>query len=116
MNDAASIDAELEHAGTVIDACGEGARRGEAVDLTGLDVKVEALCQAVAGLPEAERAPFKRRLIDLMDRLNKLVATLETQRAAISDDIRGLTSRHRAVSAYGKGAGTSAPPGRGGKR
>lgn len=109
MSDTATIGAELERAGRVIDACGEGARRGELVDLAGLDTTLEGLCQAIAALPAAERPPLKPRLIDLIDRLNKLTSTLKTQQTALAKDIGDLTSRHRAVSAYGKGTNTSGP-------
>lgn len=122
MNDAASISSELERAGCMIDACGESAKRGELVDLSGLDTTMEGLCQDLMGLPEAERIPLKPRLIDLIDRLNKLIDDLKTQQTLVSDDIKDLSSRHRAVSAYSKGANTSAPevpstpPERGAKR
>ena len=115
MNDARTIEAELERTGGVIDACGESARQGQAVDLTGLDTTVDGLCQAIAGLPEAERKPLKPRLIDLIDRLNKMVGELETQQTAVAEEIQDLSSRHRSVSAYGKGANTTPPGGQGKK-
>jgi len=68
------------------------------------------------GLPEAQRAPLKPRLIDLIDRLNKLVGALETQQTALSEDIRDLSLHRRAVSAYGRGASTPTPGGPGKKR
>lgn len=119
MNDAARISAGLERASCMIDACGESAKRGELVDLSGLDTTMEGLCQELMGLPEAERMPLKPRMIDLIDRLNKLIDDLEAAQILVSDDIKDLASRHRAVSAYGKGATTSSPPtppGRGTKR
>ena len=122
MNDAAKLGTEMEHASRMIDACGEGAKRGELVDLAGLDTTIEDLCQELMVLPEPERTQLKPRLIDMIDRLNKLISDLEAQQTLISDDIQDLSSRHRAVSAYGKGANTSAPPassappGRGSKR
>ncbi len=119
MKDAADIGRELERAGHMIDSCGDSAKRGELVDLSGLDTLIEDLCQELMVLPGAERAPLKLRLIDLIDRLNKLIGDLETQQTLVSEDIKDLSSRHRAVSAYGKGATTSipvAPPPRGPKR
>jgi len=107
--DAAILTSELERASTVIDSCGERARQDELVDLSGLDATVEGLCQAIMGLPETERTTVKPHLIDLIDPLNNAVGALEAQRTTISDDIRGLSSRYRAMSAYGKGAKTSPP-------
>lgn len=111
MKDAASIGSEMERAGRMIDACGENAQRGDLVDLSGLDTTIEELCQDLMTLPDSERAPLKPRMIDLIDRLNKLIGDLEAQQSLVSDDIKDLSSRHRAVSAYGKGANTSAPGG-----
>ena len=116
MKDADAISAELERTGTIVDGFRDCARSGRTVDLSGLERNVETLCQAIAALPTAHRAPLKPRLVDLIDRVNSLVSALGEQQQAISESMKGVTSRHRAMSAYGKGAGTTAPPSRGRKR
>lgn len=116
MKDARKISAELDRAGAVIDGFRNSAQRGQTIDLSGLDRNVEQLCDAIAGLSPDERGPLKPRLLDLIDRLNHLVSTLDAQQNEVTEQIRGVTARQRAMTAYGKGTGTTAPPGRGDKK
>lgn len=98
------VRAQLDRASGLIDTFRRSAEAGMAIDLTGLDRSVAAMCDAIAALPADQRPPLKDALIALMDEMNALVAALEAQQQAVSDSLKGVSSRQRAVAAYGKGA------------
>ena len=108
MSATEEIMGEIGHAAGLIDAFRQTASAGNAIDLSGLDSLVETLCASIATLPAADRNPLKSKLLALIDDLNRLVEILETQQQGASDELKGISSRHRAVSAYGKGADANA--------
>lgn len=106
------IRAALDRISGLIAEFRRSAEAGLAIDLTGLDQSVATACDAIAALAARERPPLRDSLVALLDDMNGLVAALETQHRAISDSLGGVSSRHRAVAAYGRGA-ASGKPGRG---
>ena len=108
MSSTEEIVGEIGHAAGLIDAFRQVAGAGNSVDLSGLDKLVETLCATIVTLPAAERNPLKSSLLALIDDLNRLVKILETQQHDASDGLKGVSSRHRAVSAYGKGSDANA--------
>jgi hypothetical protein len=105
------VRAQLDRASGLIDTFRRSAEAGMAIDLTGLDRSVAAMCDAIAALPPDQRPPLKDSLVALMDEMNALVAAIEAQQQEVSDSLKGVSSRQRAVAAYGKGV----TPGRPGK-
>lgn len=101
------IRAQLDQTSSVIENFRRIVSGGTPVDLTGLDDSVAAMCAAIAELPPDQRPALKSALIRLMADLDTLVASLHAQQDAISQDLKGASSRHKAVSAYGKGGVTS---------
>lgn len=100
------IRAQLDYASSVIEDCRRIVSGGTPVDLSGLDNSVAAMCSAIAELPVDQRPIFKSGLIRLMDEMEALVSCLKQQQDSIAQELRGVSSRHQAVSAYGKGSRT----------
>ena len=101
------IKTELDQTSSVIERFRSSVAQGEIIDLTGLDQKIEGMCNAIIELPEDERVTVKATLIGLIDDLNALVDMLNRQQEKASEELKGVTSRERAVSAYGRGRNTS---------
>lgn len=106
---------EIDHAASMVDAFRTAAAAGSTVDLSGLDTKVEKLCGEIAAMPAPERNGFKRSLLSLIDDLNRLVETIEAQQKDVSETLKGVSSRQRAVTAYGRGQSAGGPAGSGKK-
>lgn len=106
---AAVVRTQLDHVSGLIDGFRRSAEAGMAVDLSGLDRCVETMCDAIAQLPVPARPPLREALVALLDEMNGLVAALEAQHREIAENLKGVSSRQRAVAAYGKGGapGTS---------
>lgn len=101
------IQMQLDQTACVIEGFRRSVAEGSVIDLTGLDRSIEEMCDAIKDLPEAERATVKRTLIGLIDDLNDLVDLLHIQHSKASEGLKGVTSRQKAVSAYGKGHNTA---------
>lgn len=97
------IQAQLDQTSGVIDSFKDSLADGAMIDMSGLDKSVEAMCAAIASLPADQRLTVKEALITILDSLNGLVGSLEEQQHGASEGLKGLASRQKAVSAYGKG-------------
>jgi hypothetical protein len=107
MTEVSELNTEFEQASGLINAFRDHAAKGNGLDLSDLDAKVQVFCENIAKLPPDERQGFKSKLISLTDDLDRLVTTLTEQHNAISESLQGVTSRQRAVSAYGSAESTS---------
>lgn len=105
----ADIRAQLDRTVGLVGGFRRSTEAGMVVDLAGLDRSVEEICGTIERLPAAERPALKDALVCLLDELNALVAALETQQREISDSLKGISSRQRAVAAYGKGGAAGMP-------
>jgi hypothetical protein len=74
--------------------------RNEAVDLAGIDDRVEEIIDAVRRLPPSERSRVKPRLVSLMSGLDDLARCIQAARDSIAADLRGLADGQRAAAAY----------------
>jgi hypothetical protein len=97
LADIDSAVAALEEAVAAAQALTE---RNEAVDLAGIDGRVEEILDAVRRLPPSERSNLKPRLVSLLSGLNELARRIQAARDAIADDLRGLADGQRAAAAY----------------
>ena len=102
------ISREIDHVACMIDAFRVAVKGGDIVDLSGVDRHVETLCANIAAKRADARDRLKRPLLALIDNLNGLVETLEAQQCEITENVKSVSSRHRAASAYKKGAGANA--------
>ncbi len=73
---AAAIRRELETLAEAVALAGTALRNGSAIDLTGLDGRVAAMCSALADLDDGERRGLGPALGDLIARLDRLAADL----------------------------------------
>lgn len=101
------IQTELDQTSGVIERFRTCLAEGSVIDLTGLDRRIEGMCNAIIELPEDQRATVKATLIGLIDELNGLVEVLSRQQDKVSEELKGVASRQKAVSAYGKGTNTT---------
>jgi hypothetical protein len=108
MTAISDIQAQLEQTAGLVDSYRRSIADGATIDLTGLEQTVEGMCKAIADLPADQRLPVKEALITILDGFNALVEALEYQQKDASDGLQGLSSRQKAVSAYGKGSVTGA--------
>ena len=104
------IQIQLDQTVDVIKRFRSSVVEGSVVDLTGLDRRIEGMCDDINALPEEERTTLKGTLIGLIDDLNALVELLTIQQNKASEALKGVVSREKAVSAYGKGLRTARAP------
>jgi len=109
MSTLGDIQTQLAQTSGVIEGFRSSVADGSIVDLTGLDKSVEVMCNAINALPADQRITVKATLIALLDDLNALVDVLKIQQEEASDGLKGVSSRQKAVSAYGKGLNTAKP-------
>ena len=103
------IQTQLHQTSGVIEGFRGSLAEGSVIDLTGLDRSIEVMCNAISDLPADQRVTVKAGLVGLMDDLNSLVDMLTKQQVKASEGLKGVASRHQAVSAYGKGLNTTKP-------
>jgi hypothetical protein len=101
------IQTQLDQTSGVIERFRSCIAEGSVIDLTGLDQRIEGMCDAIIQLPEDQRVTVKATLIGLIDELNGLVELLSQQQDKVSEDLKGVASRQKAVSAYGKSTNTT---------
>jgi hypothetical protein len=83
----------------IISAARDMAAAGHVVDLSPMHAKVEHLCNGIATLPVDDAAALKPRLVDLIDELDKLQATMLDRRKELENALNEIDGRGRAASA-----------------
>lgn len=78
----------------------EHVAQGGDADLSGLDAKVQELCDAVLDLPSEEAAVYEERLGALGEALENLKTGLEQVQGEVEEEISSLDRRQKAVKAY----------------
>jgi hypothetical protein len=96
------VQSQLDRTAGVIEGFRRSVAEGSVIDLAGLDRGIEEMCEAIKHLPADQRIKVKDTLIGLIDDLNNLVEALHAQQHKVSEALGGITSRQKAVSAYGK--------------
>jgi hypothetical protein len=110
MSETATIDHQMDKADRLIDAARDLLTGGNLVDLEGLDQRIQELCADIGKLPAEIHIGFKGRMISLIDNLNGLVELLSAQHPELSKEIKGVSKRQRAVTAYGSPPGGKTEP------
>ena len=110
MSDLARIHAELNDTNSAVGAAQLVVDQGEVVDLSTLEHRVEAMCDAIVTLPASDRGALKPPLLLLIDGLNRLAETLSTQQKKVAEQLGNVTTGKRVVSAYRGGAGKAGQP------
>lgn len=93
---------DLEGIGRALAVARTTVASGQAVDLAGLESRVDKVCVIIRALPAAERKPFEPALLALIDELNGLTEALSAQRAKIHAELDGSSTHRAATSAYRK--------------
>lgn len=74
--------------------------RGEITELTGLDARIEILCDEVAQLTTDDRIKYADRMQRLFDSLSVLGKNMEKARDMLGSEIRSLSGQQKAHMAY----------------
>jgi len=109
MTPLSQLTEDIQTAALQIEAFRKYAALGQAIDLSGMETRIEHLCAAATSLAPDDRAMVKNALLGLMDEMNSLVETLEAAKQEVAGQIGGLTARQKAMSAYGTGASSTKP-------
>jgi hypothetical protein len=110
MSDLKHVQAELNEAGSAVQAAQTLLSQGSLIDLSGLEKFVEGLCGSIARLPNEQGGAIKPALVKLIDELNDLAEVITAERDSVSGEMKTLSDSKRATSAYGSGADPSSKP------
>jgi hypothetical protein len=111
MNDLLEqVHAGLKEAGSAVQAARTLLNQGNQVDLSGLEKYVEDLCGSVARLPDGKGGALKPALIKLIDQLGELSEDITAERDKLASEMKTLSDRRRAASAYESGTGSPGKP------
>lgn len=77
LDTAEGVEAEVERLIAVLEDSLARTRAGEAIDLTGLDERIAALCKACEQLPATQAKSLSGRFQVLLDRFDTLASVLE---------------------------------------
>ncbi|NQU72141.1 MAG: hypothetical protein HQ514_16430 [Rhodospirillales bacterium] len=110
MGDIKQIQAELDEAGSAVQAARTLLSQGSLVDLSGLEKFVENLCGSVAELSSSQSGTIKPALVKLIDELNGLAEVIVIERDSISGEMKTLSDNKRAASAYGSSVSSPVKP------
>lgn len=80
----------------------QAAEKGDVMDLLPIQGEVDSLCTALAALPKSESDELQNDVIGLVDELSNLSDKLNQGLVIIRNELKDLSERQRAVSAYGK--------------
>lgn len=82
---------------------------GNAIDLSGFEDDVRAVCGAINDLPTDQAMTMQARLRDLNETLQSIAETLTNQRDALKAQLQGLDKQGEAHAAYRKVDSSVAP-------
>lgn len=74
--------------------------RGEFIELSGLDMRVRELCDAIERLETEEAVAYAEDLQAVMDELGALQAIFQQKRDALGEELTGANKHQQAARAY----------------
>jgi len=90
---------EAEKVAALVSTARHHLTEGKMIDLTALEGKVRAFCEAIAEAPENEARGLKDTVEGILGDLDALEAELSNQLQGLKDQMEG-TYRQKAVNAY----------------
>jgi hypothetical protein len=100
MTQAEVLTRELTGISAIISAARGMVHDGKSVNLQPLEAEMRRLCASIEVMPRTEAQALEPRLLALIDELDKLFNAISGRRAALQEQIKDLSLRDRAVSAY----------------
>lgn len=100
MTDNPTAKELLEQIHSFIALSKEHVAQGGDADLSGLDGKVQELCEKVLDMPKPEADVYGKELAILADELTELRAGMETAQVEVREQISALNARQKAAKAY----------------
>ncbi|MEW5703026.1 MAG: hypothetical protein AB1781_00315 [Pseudomonadota bacterium] len=92
---------ELQDAMGYIQATRHALEKGGEVDLRPLEMKIERFCKALHEAPPDRRETMKKRVIGLIDDLDRLAEELRGQYAELGERLSKMSRHEQALGAYG---------------
>jgi hypothetical protein len=100
MTQAEILTRELTGISAIITAARGMVNDGKSVNLQPLEAEMRRLCASIEGMPRTDAQVLEPRLLALIDELDKLFNAISGKRAMLQEQIKDLSLRDRAVSAY----------------
>lgn len=100
MSDKPAPQELLQHIRSFVSVTKGHIGSGGEIDLSGLDVKVQELCEAVLDMPKHEADAYQQSLSELVAELDELKATMVAAQTEVRDQLNALNMRQKAVKAY----------------
>lgn len=91
---------DLHNVGSIVSAARGLIKKGQAVNLEPLEREVQRLCDQIIKLPGVENAPLRPLMMGLIDELTKLAGEMRGHHTQLQEQLRELTARERATTAY----------------
>ena len=105
MSDVAHIRRGLEEVVGAITLARRKVGEGQLIDLTGLERRVEELCDAILTQDRTDAQSLRPTLLSLIDDLNRLSDDLKAQHGEVATALKGSQSHRSAAAAYRKPQG-----------
>lgn len=96
----ASLRQDLQNVGSIVTAARSLVAKEQAVNLEPLEREVQRLCEEILKQPGVESAPLRPLMTGLIDDLTKLAGEMRGRHAQLQEQLRELTARERATTAY----------------
>ena len=103
MTSFAQVKQEIERAAGLIARALHDLEAGGVVDLSALEERIDLACAEATKLPTDEGKALKPDMVALIADLDRLSDHLTRHHSALKTDLEQMGTRHRAVTAYGKG-------------
>lgn len=100
MSDKPAPQEMLQHIRSFIGVTKTHIGSGGEIDLSGLEVKVQELCEAVLDMPKHEADAYRQSLAELVAELDGLKAQMMAAQAELRNQLNTLNMQQKAVKAY----------------
>ena len=106
----ADVEAELKRLEGLLAAAQDKVSSTQPIDLSGLETGVEALCGAIAAQPGSGDPTLRRRLVVILDEMDRLSSSMQDALGALRESIGQSSNLRTALSAYSSSLGRGSGP------